>query len=127
MPDLTLLDCPCKDFIFLGKVPEPMPAFHSKYIMLFGICFTGDWVISSNNREGFKSNLPSLPFQLTTAMGVSSGPCLVASEIPPPPTSMNHNTPCGFLVQFPTLIDQLSHRVCFLIKHEVQPDHCRNT
>ena len=24
---LTLLDCPCKDLIFLGNVSEPMPSF----------------------------------------------------------------------------------------------------
>ena len=26
-PDLALLDCPCKDFIFLGKVSKPTPSF----------------------------------------------------------------------------------------------------
>ena len=61
---LLCFDCSRKNFIFLGKICKSLPCFKGKNIMLFGICFTGDWIISRNHRKGFKGNLPCLPFHL---------------------------------------------------------------
>ena len=62
---LTCLILPC--LMALAKTLSLLTRFlnlHHPSRASRSFCYTGDWVISSNYRKGFKSNLPSHPFHL---------------------------------------------------------------
>ena len=67
--ELGLVDHAEELLVLLGNPLKPFPTIKIEEVILFGINCAGDRVISSNDGEGFLSNLPILPFDHDIVLG----------------------------------------------------------
>jgi len=68
-PELGLVNHAKELLVTLGNALEPLPTIKIKEAIFFGINCAGDRVVSGNNGEGFRSNLPIFPFDHDVVLG----------------------------------------------------------